>query len=136
MRRNIDISNHPEFKDEFDTLFRQVREQLPVVALIPQRYRSLLRPGQGARLELVGFGPAGRNLQVERVGRDTTEAGPGDGPMVMVTAAIPDAHFRVNGEVHAFRDGMHGTLAIRIRSKPALAALLPRLRSSLEPRRD
>src|SRR5262249_39148857 len=103
-----------------------------------------------AWLQLAGYSSGHYPIQMETIGAEVigpSEArrflGPevGDavsltGPGIIVLGRIPLAEFQSDGTTYAYHDGMVGTFEVRIRSEPALFALLPALRYFTERRRD
>ncbi|MCU1277369.1 MAG: putative efflux rane fusion protein [bacterium] len=116
--------------------------QLSMVALLPGRYRPMLRPGMPLRFELVGYRYEYRELTIDSIGDEIVgpaEAkrylGPGvadsiaiDEPVVLVRARLPSAEFSSNGEAFHYFDGLHAQAQARVRSEPIIMTLLPELR--------
>lgn len=115
--------------------------RLSLVALLPGRYRPMLRPGLPMRFELVGYRYEYRQVAIDSIGDEIVgpaEAkrylGPGvadsvavDGPVVLVRAALPAARFSSNGRWYHYFDGLHAQVDARVRSEPILFALVPAL---------
>ncbi len=117
--------------------------ELRIVALLPGRYRPLLRPGMAMRLELEGYRYAYQQLRVERISDEVfgpTETrrvlGPGigdavplAGPVVFVEARLPSPTFESDGRVYAYHDGILGRAEVRVRSESLLVTLVPGLKA-------
>jgi membrane fusion protein (multidrug efflux system) len=117
--------------------------RLSVVALLPGRYRPMLRPGLPLRFELDGYRYEYRELRIASVGDEIigpNEAkrylGPGlgdsvaiDGPVVLVRAELPATRFRSDGESYRYFDGLHARAEARVRSEPIVLTILPALKA-------
>ena len=126
-----------------------------LVALLPGRYRPLLRAGHRLRFEVDGFHQRAHEFVVSRVGdqilgpgeaarylgRDLADAFAIRGPVVVVQAALPSTSFEVDGQRYEFASGMYGEAEAVVRDEPIAYAFVPGLRAwvervrSLEPRR-
>ncbi len=116
-----------------------------IVALLPGRFRPLIRPGMALRLELQGHRHAYLQLAVESIGSEVigpaearrflgagiADAVPLDGPMVWVRARLPSSSFESGGRVYRYHEGIQGTAEVRVRSERIAAALLPGLEGFL-----
>ncbi len=116
-----------------------------IVALLPGRYRPLLRAGLPVRLELEGYpyhyerlrvaaageeviGPAEARLALGETIADSVEFA---GPVVLVEAELPAGTFAAGGREVRFHDGMRGRAEVRVRSESVLLTLVPGLRALL-----
>jgi multidrug efflux pump subunit AcrA (membrane-fusion protein) len=113
-----------------------------VVAMLPGRYRPLLRAGATLRFELDGFQRRAHELRVDDVGdqiigpheaarylgREMADAIALSGPVVLVQASLPGASFDADGERFQFAHGMHGTAETIVRTEPLVYSLLPGLK--------
>jgi membrane fusion protein (multidrug efflux system) len=121
---------------------RAERAQGEVVALLPGRYRPLLRAGAKLRFELDGFQRRAHELSIAGVGdqivgpeeaarylgRDMADAVAISGSLVLVRAALPSAWFEADGEHFQFAPGMLGKAESVVRSEPIAYAFLPGLK--------
>jgi membrane fusion protein (multidrug efflux system) len=117
-----------------------------LIALLPGQYRPMLKSGQPLRLELNGYRYSYQHLEVQEIGDDVI--GPAEarrllgepiadavaltGPVVPVTLKLPSGSFVADGQRRAYHDGMWGTAEVRVRSEPALVALVPALKVFFE----
>jgi multidrug efflux pump subunit AcrA (membrane-fusion protein) len=113
-----------------------------VVALMPGRYRPMLRPGDELRFTLDGFQHRAYRLVVSRVGdqivgpaeaerylgRDLADTLPIKGPVVLVQAALQRTSFDVDGEHYEFASGMFGKAEVVARNEPLAYAFIPSLK--------
>jgi len=121
-------------------------DSLVVIAILPGRYRPLLKKGDPLRLELTGFGYAYQRMTIDEVGNEVVgpneirrflgqEVGDslklGDSS-VIVQARLPSRSFQAAGGWHDYHDGMQGTAEARVRSESILVALVPGLKAFLE----
>ncbi len=114
-------------------------EQRTVVGLIPGQFGPQIAPGQSLRLTLDGYQDLSFDLQVLDVGEEVITRGDarlssarsiaevGAGPVVLVEARLAGESFRDGGRTWAFRDGMRGSMEVRVRSQPILFHLVPGL---------
>lgn len=116
-------------------------EQRTVVGLIPGQFGPQIAAGQTLRLTLEGYEDLSFDLQVRAVGEEVitvgdarlsparaiAELGAGNGPVVLVEARLAGDSFRDGGRTWAFRDGMQGSMEVRVRSQPILFHLVPGL---------
>lgn len=131
--------------DEVLTLVRE-NQELELVSLLPGRYRPLLAPGQGLRLEVTGYSHAYLDLTIGAVGdevvgpqavrrylgSDIADAVHLAGPVVLVRAGLPGRTFRSDGRDHEFFPGMQGVAEVSVRRESLLVALVPGVRYFLE----
>jgi multidrug efflux pump subunit AcrA (membrane-fusion protein) len=117
-----------------------------VVALLPGRYRPLLKPGAKLRFELDGFHRRAHELTVEDVGdqivgpaeavrylgREQADALQLTGPVVLVQASLPTGSFEADGERFEFAHGMQGKAETIVRNEPVAYAFLPGLKQWVE----
>jgi membrane fusion protein (multidrug efflux system) len=120
--------------------------RVSVLALMPGHYRPQLRPGMSLRFEVTGYRYAYQELVVESVGAqligpaevqrflgpeiaDTVSV---EGPVVLVEARVASPSFEVDRTRLDFHHGMSGRAEARVRSEPALFALIPGLRAIFE----
>lgn len=131
-----------QYLSEGDSILSLVdaEKRLSIVALIPGRYRPLLKPGMKLRLHLTGFRALTQELTIDSVAdtvsgpeeaRRLLKVGGGDGgidvfgPVVIVGASLPSRNFRSDGRLYDYYDGMSGTAEILVRSEKLLYALVP-----------
>ena len=121
-----------------------VREDAPLslIALVPGRYRPMVRPGMKLRFELAGYRYVYREVPIDAVADEVigpTEAkrflGPdvADGidihdPVVLVRAALPSRHFEFEGAPFNYYDGLHATVQVDVRSERLALRAIPALR--------
>jgi multidrug efflux pump subunit AcrA (membrane-fusion protein) len=117
-----------------------------LIALLPGRYRPLLRAGHRLRFEVDGFHERAHEFVVSRVGdqvlgpgeaarylgRDLGDAFQIGGPVVLVQAALPSTSFVVDGQRYEFASGMFGTAEAVVRDEPVAYAFVPGLRPWVE----
>jgi membrane fusion protein (multidrug efflux system) len=117
-----------------------------LIALMPGRYRPLLRAGHRLRFEVDGFHHRAHEFVVSRVGdqilgpseaarflgRDLADAFSIGGPVVLVQAALPATSFVVDGQRYEFASGMFGKAEAVVRDEPVGYAFIPGLRSWVE----
>ncbi|HEX5656456.1 MAG TPA: HlyD family efflux transporter periplasmic adaptor subunit, partial [Polyangiales bacterium] len=117
-----------------------------VVALLPGRYRPLLKPGAKLRFELDGFHRRAHELTVQDVGdqivgpaeavrylgREQADSMQLSGPVVLVQASLPSGSFEADGERFEFAHGMHGKAETIVRNEPVAYAFLPGLKQWVE----
>jgi membrane fusion protein (multidrug efflux system) len=117
-----------------------------LIALLPGRYRPLLRAGDRLRFELDGFHQRTHELQLSRVGdqivgpseaaryigRDLADAFAINGPVVLVEAKLPATSFEVEGRRYDFANGMFGRAEAVVRDEPVAYAFIPGLRPWFE----
>ncbi len=120
-------------------------DERSIVAMFPGHYRPLIEPGMPLRLELDGYRYAYQHLVVDRVGDEVVGpaearrflgAGVGDavalsGPLVLAYARLPAATFESDGRSFEYRDGIQGTVELRVRATGLLPALVPALKALL-----
>lgn len=113
-----------------------------IVAMLPGRYRPLLKAGAKLRFELDGFQRRTQELIVDDVGdqivgpaeaarylgRDMADALQLTGPVVLVQAKLPAGTFEADGEQFQFAHGMHGKAETIVRNEPVAYAFLPGLK--------
>ena len=116
---------------------------MSMVALLPGRYRPMLRPGLPMRFELSGYRYEYHQLTIDSVGDEVigpAEAkrylGPGvadgiavDGPVVLVRAEMPSTGFSSEGQAYRYFDGLPAQAEARVRSEPILVTVLPALKA-------
>jgi len=118
-----------------------------IVAMLPGRYRPLLRVGAPLRFELDGFHRRAHELVIDSVGdqivgpseaarylgRDQADSLQLAGPVVLVTASLPrGASFDADGEHFQFAHGMHGKAETIVRNEPVAYAFMPALKQWVE----
>jgi hypothetical protein len=111
-----------------------------VVALLPGRYRPLVRSGMPLRLELEGFRGSDERLVIDRVSPSVVSpaearrrlgpeigdgAPPLPGPVFLVEAPLPAATFGSSSGAYAFYDGLPGTAEVLVRSERIVDKLFP-----------
>jgi membrane fusion protein (multidrug efflux system) len=113
-----------------------------VVALLPGRYRPLLRAGDKLRFEIDGFHNRARELTVDRIGeqivgpaeatrylgRDLSDALSVQGPVVLVQATLERTSFDADGQHYDFAAGMYGKAEVAVRTEPLVYAFVPSLK--------
>ncbi len=118
------------------------RSTATVVALLPGRYRPMLRVGGELRFELDGFHHRAYELPIgavgdqivgpteaaRYVGRDSADAFALVGPVVLVQAKLPAAEFEVDGETFGFATGMCGKAETPVRNEAIAYAFVPALK--------
>jgi multidrug efflux system membrane fusion protein len=109
------------------------------LALIPGRYRPMLKPGQVFRLELEGFPYVYQELTVSQVSDELVGPaevrrylGPGlgdavtlEGPVVVVEARLPEETFQSDSRTYSYYTGMPGTARVKVRARNGWVTLLP-----------
>jgi multidrug efflux pump subunit AcrA (membrane-fusion protein) len=117
--------------------------RLSLLALLPGRYRPMLRVGGTLRFELVGYRYEFHELRIDAIGDEIVgpaEAkrylGPGladsvaiDGPVVLVRANLPATSFVSDGQAYRYFDGLQARAEARVRAEPLLLTLVPALRA-------
>ncbi len=117
-----------------------------VTALMPGRYRPLLRAGDKLRFQVDGFKNLPHELVVSRVGeqivgpseaarfvgRDLADAFSIQGPVVLVEATLPTTSFSMDGQPYDFASGMFGTAEAVVRNEPIAFAFVPSLKQWVE----
>jgi membrane fusion protein (multidrug efflux system) len=127
-----------------ELLLGVVREDAPLslIALLPGRYRPMLKPGMLLRFELAGYRYHYRELPIDAVADEVI--GPGEAkrflgpdvadgidlrePIVLVRATLPSRHFDCDGERYSYYDGLHANAQARVRSERVLVRAIPALR--------
>lgn len=113
-----------------------------VTALLPGRYRPLLRAGDKLRFEIDGFHHLAHELTINRVGeqivgpaeaarfvgRDLADAVAIQGPVVLVEAELPSTHFSMDGQPYDYASGMFGKAETIVRNEPIAYAFVPSLK--------
>lgn len=121
---------------------RGERADADIIAMLPGRYRPLIKPGTKLRFELEGFHRRTYELDIEHVGdqivgpneaarylgREVADAVALNGPVVLVKAALPSASFEADGERFQFAHGMHGKAEAIVRTEALAYAFLPGLK--------
>jgi multidrug resistance efflux pump len=116
--------------------------RMSMVALLPGRYRPMLRPGLPMRFELSGYRYDYRELTIDSIGDEIigpAEAkrylGPGvadgvvvDGPVVLVRATLPSTSFASEGRTYRYFDGLPARAEARVRSESIIMSFLPALK--------
>jgi membrane fusion protein, multidrug efflux system len=109
------------------------------LALLPGRYRPMLKPGQSFRLELEGFPYLYQELRASSVSDELVGPaevrrylGPvlGDslkveGPVVVVMANLPGETFISDERTYSYYTGMPGTARVKVRARNGWVTLLP-----------
>lgn len=117
-----------------------------VLAMLPGRYRPLIKPGSILRFEIDGFHRRTQELEISSIadqvvgpaeaaryiGRDLSDAFPIVGPVVLVQAQLPAASFEAEGARFSYAHGMHGRAETVVRDEPVAYAFLPGLRQWVE----
>jgi membrane fusion protein (multidrug efflux system) len=121
-----------------------VREDAPLslIALLPGRYRPMLKRGMPLRFELAGYRYHYQELPIDAVADEVI--GPGEArrylgpdvadgldlrePVVLVRATMPSRHFDCDGEQYSYYDGLHANAQARVRSERVLVRAIPALR--------
>jgi hypothetical protein len=114
-----------------------------LIALLPARYRPLVRPGMKLQLKLEGFNRSAQWLVIQKVapavvgptearrllGPEIGDAAPVTGLVFLVEAPLLAATFHGSSGDYAYHDGMPGTAEVPVRSERILFDLFPALRS-------
>lgn len=109
------------------------------LALVPGRYRPMIKPGQRFRLELEGFPFQFQELEVASLsdelvgpaevrrylGPDLGDAVVVQGPLVVVEARLPGSTFQSDARTYSYYTGMPGTARIKVRARNGWVTLLP-----------
>ena len=117
-----------------------------VTALLPGRYRPLLRAGDRLRFQVDGFHHLAHELVVSRVGeqivgpseaarfvgRDLADAFSITGPVVLVEASLPTTRFALDGQPYDFASGMYGQAEVAVRNEPIAYTFVPSLKPWVE----
>lgn len=117
-----------------------------VTALLPGRYRPLLRAGDVLRFHVDGFHNLAHELTISRVGeqivgpseagrfvgRDLADAFSITGPVVLVQATLPSKQFTMDGQRYDFANGMYGKAEAVVRNEPIAYAFIPSLKAWVE----
>jgi multidrug efflux pump subunit AcrA (membrane-fusion protein) len=113
-----------------------------VVALLPGRYRPMLRAGDKLRFELDGFHHRAHELVVSHVGdqivgpseaarylgRDLADAFSISSPVILVQATLDRPSFELDGQRYDFASGMYGKAEAVVRNEPIAFAFVPSLK--------
>jgi multidrug efflux pump subunit AcrA (membrane-fusion protein) len=124
------------------TLADESRAEFSVVALVPGRFRPMLRPGMPLRFELDGYPQVASVLTVRAVGeevvgpaevrrtlgQDIGDAVALEGALVLVHARLPARTFAFEGQRYRFYDGIPGRVDVRVRDMPLAMMLFPPLK--------
>lgn len=117
-----------------------------VIALLPGRYRPMLRAGDTLRFAADGFHELTHELVVSRVGqqivgpaeaarfvgRDLADAFSIEGPVVLVQANLPATSFALDGQRYDFSSGLFGKAEAVVRNEPIAYAFVPSLKQWVE----
>jgi membrane fusion protein (multidrug efflux system) len=114
-----------------------------LVAMLPGRYRPMLKPGMRMRLELSGFKYVYQKLIIDNVGSEVV--GPAEvrrflgqeladtvtvpEPVVLVTAQLAASTFVADGRTFTYFEGMQGNADARVRAESILVTLVPGLKA-------
>jgi membrane fusion protein (multidrug efflux system) len=113
--------------------------QPSLVALLPGRFRPLLRVGMPLRFELDGFRAAWHELPITAVGDEVIgpreaqrflgpelgDAVPLTGPLVVVRVALPGRTFASSHRHYPYYDGLRATAEVRVRTQRLLSLFWP-----------
>ncbi len=128
-----------------DTVLSLLGEQtkFTLIAMLPGRYRPLLKPGMPIRLELAGFKYLYQTFTIDSVGNEVV--GPAEvrrflgqeladtvslkEPVVLVTARLPKSTFLADGKTFSYYEGMQGDADARVRAQSVLVTLVPGLKA-------
>ncbi len=108
-------------------------------ALLPGRYRPMIKPGQRLRLELEGFPYQFQELEVANISDELVgpaevrrylgpalgDAVPLQGPVVVVEARLPASTFQADGRTYHYYTGMPGVARVEVRARNGWVTLLP-----------
>jgi len=127
-----------------ELLLGVVREDAPLslVALLPGRFRPMLKRGMPLRFELSGYRYEFHEVRVDSIadeiigpaeakrflGPDVADSVDLREPVVLVRASLPSRHFTSDGDRFDYYDGLHGEAQARVRSQPLLLRVFPALR--------
>jgi membrane fusion protein (multidrug efflux system) len=115
---------------------------LSLVALMPGRYRPMLKRAMPLRFEISGYRYEYRETEIDSVsseiigpaeakrflGADVADTMDLGEPVVLVHARLPSHHFASGGEVFDYFEGLHVQAQARVRSEPLLLRAFPALR--------
>lgn len=113
-----------------------------LMAMLPGRYRPLLRPGARLRFVAEGFPREVHGLVIERVGDqiigpldaarylglDQSAAAQLQGPVVLVQARLPKLSFTSEGGTYRFHHGMRGFAESAVRHESIAFTFVPGLK--------
>lgn len=124
----------------FTVISPAAREGPTVIALLPGRYRPLLKPGMPMQLRLSGYRGVRQDLTIDHVSagvvgsaevRDIAgqiaQGDSGGGGFVLVEARLPSTHFEASGRSYELSDGLPGTVEVPVRTRRVLSLLFPGL---------
>jgi membrane fusion protein (multidrug efflux system) len=117
-----------------------------VLAMLPGRYRPLLKSGSTLRFEMDGFQRRAQEIEISSVGdqvvgpaeaarylgKDLADAFPVQGPVVLVQAQLAETYFDAENERFQYAHGMAGRAETVVRNEPVAYAFLPGLRQWVE----
>jgi membrane fusion protein (multidrug efflux system) len=115
---------------------------LSLVALLPGRYRPMLKRDMPLRFELSGYKYEYRETLIDSVaaeiigpaeakrflGPDVADSIDLREPVVLVHARLPSRQFVAGGATYDYYDGMHAQAQARVRSEPLLLRAFPAFR--------
>jgi membrane fusion protein (multidrug efflux system) len=115
---------------------------LSLVALLPGRYRPMLRRGMPLRFELSGYRYEYRETEIDAVaaeiigpaeakrflGPDVADTVDLREPVVLVHAKLSSRQFLSGGELFDYFDGLHAEAQARVRAEPLLLRAFPAFR--------
>jgi multidrug efflux pump subunit AcrA (membrane-fusion protein) len=115
---------------------------LSLVALLPGRYRPMLRRGMPLRFELSGYRHEYRETEIDAVsaeiigpaeakrflGPDVADSVELSEPVVLVHARLSSRQFLSGGQSFDYFDGLHAQAQARVRSEPLLLRAFPAFR--------
>jgi membrane fusion protein (multidrug efflux system) len=113
-----------------------------MVALLPAQYGTLLHTGTVIELKLDGYPESHArsfvqhvdpnpidHIGVVRLGfREREDVAPTRAPRLAVYSVVGQAEFGATGEQFLLRDGMTGTVQVKVESEPMILSLIPGLR--------
>lgn len=115
---------------------------LSLIALLPGRYRPMLKRGMPLRFELAGYRYEYCDVRIDSVadeivgpaeakrylGPDVADSIELREPVVLVRASMPSRHFTSDGERFDYYDGLQGEAQARVRAQPLLLRAFPAFR--------
>jgi multidrug efflux pump subunit AcrA (membrane-fusion protein) len=122
---------------------QSVASNASITALLPGRYRPMLHAGDKLRFHVDGFQHVTQEIEIDNVGeqivgpnearrfvgRDLSDAFAINGPVVLVSAKLPNSYFEMDGQRYDYASGMFGKAEVSVRSERIVYAFVPSLKS-------